>query len=197
MMIVLLCAVLPESKTAKLVGITFSTDMKWTAQLDKVVRSAKLALYRLTCAKAYLSPYDLATLYKSKVRSRMEYCSPLWAGAGSTALHRLDSVQRQAEKLIGLSLHLSQKLDSLSQRRGVSGVCLMHRLLHRTAPAAVLDLCPERARAPTRATRTTATKPIFFALPPANKPNFWTNSFVPYFSNVWNNLTPALQESLT
>ena len=120
----------------------------------------------------------------------MEYCSPLWAGAGSTALHRLDSVQRQAEKLIGPSADLT----SLSQRRGVSGVCLMHRLLHRTAPVAVLDLCPERAQAPARVTRRAAAKPLFFAPPPANKPNYWTNSFVPYFSNVWNNLTPALQE---
>jgi hypothetical protein len=188
--------VLPESISAKGVGITFTTNMTWTAHLNNIARSASLSLFFLKKASPYLSRSDMLTLYKSKVRSRMEYCSPLWAGAGSSALARLDSIQKRASKLF--SDKSAADLPSLSHRRAVSGVCLMHRLLHSTAPVGVRDLCPELALPPKRSsTRSAANsqKPPFFKPPVVKRstPKYWTNSFVPFFTDIWNTMSNKVQ----
>jgi hypothetical protein len=187
--------VLPESISAKGVGITFTTNMTWTPHLNNIARSASLSLFFLKNASPYLSRSDMLTLYKSKVRSRMEYCSPLWAGAGSTALKRLDSIQRRAAKLF-TDKDASFVVSSLSHRRAVSGVCLMHRLLHSTAPAGVRDLCPEPAPISARSSPRTNTGNVFFT-PPVMKgrpPNYWTNSFVPFFTDIWNTMSKEVQD---
>jgi hypothetical protein len=185
--------VLPESISAKGVGITFTTNMTWTAHLNNIARSASLSLFFLKRASPYLSQSDMLTLYKSKVRSRMEYCAPLWAGAGSSALARLDSIQKQASKLF--TDKGAADLSSLSHRRAVSGVCLMHRLLHSTAPAGVRDLCPSRSLRPTRSTRRSNTSKHFFTPPEVkrNTPKYWTNSFVPFFTDIWNTMSEEVQ----
>ena len=40
-------------------------------------------------------------IYKSHVRSRMEYCCPIWMGASASSLALLDRVQAKAAKIIG------------------------------------------------------------------------------------------------
>ena len=128
-------------------------------------------------------------IYKSHVRSRMEYCCPISMGASASSLALLDRVQAKAAKIIGHAEAI--ELQSLAHRRGVAALSAMHRIVHHTAPAPVLPLCP--ARAPTRAS--TRSNARFFVLPRINAttPTYWIRSFIPLMTVQWNNLPPAAQ----
>jgi hypothetical protein len=194
--------VLPESSSfrAKIVGLTFKYDLTWRLHISNVVKSAKNSLYLLRRARRFLSSAALATIYKSHIRSRMEYLSPIWSGSlkpsclpGTLGLNdELDLLQRRAERIIGLEPGVS--LPFLAHRRGISGLSFMHRLLHRSAPSAVLDLSPSRAVL-RRVTRAQTKAPIFLEPPSIDctTPNYWSQSCVPLFTEVFNTLPPALQ----
>ena len=65
-----------------------------------------------------------------------------WAVLVGNALELLDKVQSKASKLIGR--FESVKLQSLHHRRVVSGLCSLHRIVHKAAPVALHALCPSR-----------------------------------------------------
>ena len=195
-------SVLPEAATAKVVGLTFSSNLSWLPHINTIAKHANKAISILTRARKFLTTAALASIYKSHVRSRMEYLSPIWSGAltkstlgHDTAPDRLDRIQTRAAKLIGPEEAI--KLHELSHRRGVSGLCFIHRLLHGTAPSAVLDLLPPRAPAPTRPSRHSnkAGGTPFFARPSARQTDnmSWINSCVPLFTRTFNALPPAIQ----
>ena len=126
-------SVLSEAAQVKIVGITITPTLSWSPHVSLVAKNANRAIALLRRARPFLLPSALSTVYKSHVRSRMEYCCPVWMGASVTALKLLDNVQSKATRLIGPSASVSHQLQSLAHRRGVSGFCLMHRLLHKTA----------------------------------------------------------------
>ena len=99
-------------------------------------------------ARHVLDKATIACLYKSHVRSVMEYCCPIWMGNATSGLARLDAVQRSAERLMGPAE--ASKLQLLSHRRGVAVLSCFHRIVHGSAPVAVLPLCPPRAPPQTR-----------------------------------------------
>ena len=174
-----------------MVGLTVTATLSWTEHIRKVAAHANRAVALLRRAKPYLSRASLCTIYKTHVRSRMEYCSPLWLGAPASALQLLDRVQARAGKILGKQTALS--LHYLAHRRGVSGMCLLHRILHGAAPPPLLDLCPPRAPLPRRSTRA---NPPFFVLAPTKRTDakFFARSFLPLFSSFFNSsITPNLQ----
>ena len=165
--------------------------MSWKAHLDRISKQAHKSVALLRRARPFLLPSALATIYKSHVRSRMEYCSPMWLGAPVTFLRRLDSVQSKAAKLLGPKV--SSNLQTLAHRRGVSGFCLFHRILHGTAPSPLLDLRP-----PSHVS--TSTRSMRHARPALTAPRtrssdarYWTRSFLNIFTNSFNTLPLTIQ----
>jgi hypothetical protein len=170
------------------VGLTFSAILSWAPHINRITKNAKCSMALLYRARPYLSPAALATIYKSHIRSRMEYCSPIWTGAPSTQLLKLDAVQKNAARIMGLKQ--ARLLQSLAHRRGVSGLCLTHRILHKTAPSAVHDLCPTIAPPHLQTTRHNIKTPRFFTPPIIKRadPNYYTRSHQPLFTNIFNTL---------
>ena len=115
------------------------------SSLANIAKGASRAVSFLHRARSVLSRPQLSTIYKSHVRSRMEYCSPIWSGASTSSLARLDRVQARAAKLIGSEQAFL--LPSLAHRRSVAALAAMHRIVHRSAPVPLLSFCP--ALAPT------------------------------------------------
>ena len=180
-----------EQSSVKIVGLTISYNLSWAPHLAAVARHARRAIAILRRAKPYLSKPALQTIYKAFVRSRMEYCSPIWMGAPLYALNKLDAIQHYARKIIGKPA--TTDLQALSHRRAVSALCVLHRILHRTAPAAILDLCP--ARSPARGGPATRSAAPFFVPRSAriNHSNYWARSFIPLTTHIFNSLPPAIQ----
>ena len=84
-------------KSMKLVGFTFDSKLNWSCMLKNIAskgRSVLGALYRM---KLLLKPIDLQMIYKSFLRSKMEYGMLNYMSAAPTHLARLDRAQRNAE----------------------------------------------------------------------------------------------------
>ena len=190
---------IPERPNVKIVGLTLSDDLGWEPHIDKTILKARRAMYFLRRAKRVFSPHDLLVVYKSHIRSILEYACPIWMGADQSSLDKLDSIQRKAVKLIGEKLGAT--LQSLTHRRGVAGFAAMHRLVHKSAPSALHDLCPPLSSTSRRSPRRTpnnnsqSTTTDFLTAPDTvHKPKYWGVSFIPTFTNAWNNrLSPTLQ----
>ena len=121
----------------------------------------------------------------------MEYVSPIWAGGSPPLLAKLDAIQRRAIKIIGSD---EFEFASLAHRRTVDGLAFIHRLLHRTAPPSVWDLCPDPyTKRPTRSVLREA-RPFF--TPPSNRSTdskTWCRSCIPMFTRAFNNLPTDTQ----
>jgi len=189
---------LKEGHSLKLVGLTFSPTLSWKPHLKKVVRSARHSFYMIKRLRKYLSNAPLANIYKSHVRSHMEYCCPIWSGASGCQkeLRELDQIQHRAVKLMGRS-PAADNIVALEHRRVVAGLCVLHRIHHQKAPVAVHDLCPDRAPPRTRPTRKSSRVTAKYFAPPSIRKNkasdAWSSSFIPKFTAKWNELTEDIQ----
>jgi hypothetical protein len=118
----------------------------------------------------------------------MENCCFIWGGAPKSSLSALDRIQNKAAKLLGPSEAV--KLQYLSHRRGVSSLCAMHRIVHRSAPAPLHVFCPPRAHSRVRRSSRTQPHGQFFQPPRINSvtPSYWIRSFIPLMTHAWNEI---------
>ena len=187
-------SVIPEGKSFTVVGLTFTSDLSWTAHINKVAVGAKRAVSMLFRAKEYLSKEAVLTLYKSHIRPKMEYLSPIWTGGSQTALNKLNNIQKRVLDYVG---SIGNNLPSLGHRRGVAGLCFIQRLINNSAPAPVLELCPPRFQSRRHSSRLLKDHlaPQYFKKNYLidHPPSYWDRSCVPLFSQFFNQLTAEQQ----
>ena len=91
-----------------------------------------------------ISPYILhaqrAIIYKSMIRSKMEYASSAWIGATPTSLGQLDSIQNRAKRVIGLPTneYEDHRMQPSSHRRAVGAATFFYRMFYKEAPWVVM-----------------------------------------------------------
>ena len=130
------------------------------------------------------------TTYKAFVRSLMEYCSPLWAGAPASHLSRLQAMETKAFRIIGISRNEAESLGlSLSHRRLVSGLSVFYHLLSILALPALSAICPHHIS--TGCSRS-ANNPLLVKLP-KSQITAHLHSFIPLFPRLWNKLPHSRQ----
>lgn len=63
----------------KILGVTISSDLKWTKHVNNLLKKANKRLYLLMlCRRAGLSVGDMLCIYTSIIRSTLEYCAVVW-----------------------------------------------------------------------------------------------------------------------
>ena len=87
----------------------------------------------------FLSPEVALYLYKSTVRSCMEYCCHVWAGAPSCYLELLDKLQKQICRTVAPSLAVS--LEPLACRN-VASLSLFYRYYFGRCSSELAELVP-------------------------------------------------------
>ena len=181
---------IPQSPNVKIVGLTISHNLKWNTHITNVHRKANRALYLLRCARPVMRPAALSTIYKSFIRSQVEYCCPIWMGAGATVIKSLDRIQTRAIRILGDTE--GNKLQSLAHRRGVAAMCVFHRLINRQAPSPLHSLIPQEAKSHRSSRRSLF--PCAFKIPRTSPVDYWTRSCIPLLSSVWNTaISPAIR----
>ena len=124
----------------------------------------------------------MATLYKTKVRSLMEYCGPVWQGATETALKKLDIIQSKASRFLGTKRDVCLKfnLDTLEHHCTVSGLCQIYRMVYGVAPSKVPELLrPYDAK--NRDSRLTENSHHFQLTINTSRTTSHMRSFIPYY----------------
>ena len=102
-------SVLKEKSSFKMLVFTFSSKLDWALTL-----TASKKIGALICSMKFLSPEVALYLYKSTIRSCMEYSCHVWAGAPSCYSELLDKLQKRICRTVGPSLAASLEPLSLS-----------------------------------------------------------------------------------
>ena len=109
---------LHTSQSATILGITFDTHFNVTAQIVNSIRTPKYYLYNIRKTRNMLTFNFTKCLIHALVFSRLRYCCSLFTTLPLNLLHRLETIQRRAVRI----------LYKLNRRTMVSISSLMHSL---------------------------------------------------------------------
>ena len=115
-------SILEEKPSFKMLGLTFSSKLDWDSYIISIAKTASKKIGALIRSMKFLSPEVALYLYKSTIRSCMECCCHIWAGASSCYLDLLDKLQKQICRIVGPSLDSS--LELLAHHRNVASLGL-------------------------------------------------------------------------
>ena len=122
-------------------GVTVSSDLSWSLHIANAVSKARSKAFWILSVFKTRERSVMLTLYKSLVRSLLEYCCPLWNPSKITDIQLLESVQRTfTNRIAGLQgTHYWDrlkilKLMSLQRRRERYIILQMWKLLHGLSP---------------------------------------------------------------
>ena len=96
-------------------GLTFSSKLDWGFYIISIAKTASKKIEALIRAMEFLSPEVTLYLYKSTIRSCMEYCCHVWAGAPGCYFELLDKLKNRICRTVGLLL--ASSLEPLAHRR--------------------------------------------------------------------------------
>ncbi|KAG0715534.1 60S ribosomal protein L23 [Chionoecetes opilio] len=122
-----------------------------------VRKVTKDAAWKLSCIRRVahlLDAQGVGTLYKSQVRSLMEYSTLAWSSCPPSYLGLLDRVQARAQRLARLKAPeaAAQIIQPLQQRRDVAGMCVMYKA-HRMQLLQLVELHLNPWARPSHSTR--------------------------------------------
>ena len=122
-------------------GIKVSSDLSWRPHLVNLAKRGRCMAQWVFGVFSCREPELMITVYKTLVRSLMEYCSPLWSPQTVGDIQLLESVQRGfTAKISGMKdLDYWQRLKaldlmSLQRRRDRYAVLIMHKTYRELIP---------------------------------------------------------------
>ena len=129
------------SKLVKDLGVTITPDFNFNAHIYQISIKAGLKVSWILSAFKSRSSFVLMTLYKSLVRSLIEYCCPLWSPYSINEIQILEAVQRRlTSRIVDLkdldywSRLKSLNLMSLQRRRERYILIYMWKILNCLVP---------------------------------------------------------------
>ena len=182
-------------------GVLLSSNMSWKAHIEKIHQNASKTLNLLRGFKFKLSRLTLEILYKSLVRSKMEYANVVWDGCTLGESDLLESVQHDAAKLISGAMKGTHResvlidcgLHTLSNRRKIHKLLLLYKMVKGLAPDYLSDLCPVYvSQRTTYRLRTMNDLSLPFIHTEKTKKSFLYSTIF-----LWNNLSESTRESAT
>jgi hypothetical protein len=180
--------VITPTKTVRDLGVLLSSDRSWSSHIEQTVQSARTMASWVLSVFRDRSPFIMLTLYKTMVRSRLEYCCPVWNPSKMQDIQALENVQRNFTRKIsgckGLDYWERLKrlnLLSLQRRRERYSIIQVWKMLNGLAPNTINIVFYEHDRLGKKAT-----------LPPVNHKaqsavkTDYENSFRIKSSRLWN-----------
>ena len=121
--------------------VMVSSDLSWSTHIRNMVPKARSTLSWVFSVFKTRDKTVMTTLYKSLVRSLLEYCCPLWSPTKVTEIQLIEGVQRTFTSRIGGLQHLNYweklvqlKLMSLQRRRERYIILMMWKIPHNVVP---------------------------------------------------------------
>jgi hypothetical protein len=128
---------IPNKTSEKDLGVTISSNLKFSDHCAKSVRSAEGVLWCIRRCIKYMSKDIFLRLYKALVRPRLEYASSVWCPHYVRDVDIIERVQHHATKLFlpVRDLPYEERLrrlgiQSLKTRRLRSDLILLYRMCH-------------------------------------------------------------------
>ena len=122
-------------------GINIVPDLTWSSHINIICNSARKMTGWTLSVFSDRSASTMMLLYKSLIRSRVEFCCPLWDPSKMEDIVNLEGVQRSfTSKITSISnLHYwdrltSLKIMSLQRRRERYSIIMIFKILHKISP---------------------------------------------------------------
>ena len=120
-------------------GVTITPDLSWSPHIDNIIINANKMSSWILSVFSTRDEETMSTLYKTLVRSRLEFSCPLWTPSKMEDIIKLEQVQRNFTSKIASYRHLHYwdrlsrlKLMSLQRRRERYSLLHLHKILHNT-----------------------------------------------------------------
>ena len=124
-----------HSDHVRMLGVIFTTDLKWNTHFDSIVKCASKRLYALRILRPIFDRDQLKIIYQSLILSLREYCSPLFAALSIRNVELLRKLQRRSHRLVCSQECDCNLLPDLSTRREAAVVKLLLNCLLYTSPS--------------------------------------------------------------
>ena len=122
-------------------GINVTPDLNWSPHINIIANNARQLISWVLSVFKDRSQTTMMCLYKSLIRSRLEYCSALWNPSKQEDIITLESVQRNfTSKIAGLSDYSYHdrlkilKIHSLQRRRERFIIISVWKIINNVAP---------------------------------------------------------------
>ena len=182
-----------------ILGVTIDSKLTWSKHLSAISTRAGQKLGALRKVANKLDAEGRATVYKSQVRSVMEYASLSWMNASPTHLSQLDNIQKKALKIIGVdeATALSRlNISSLLHRRQVAAVTVLFKMQTSHCPEDLSALLPP-PYIRRRATRSSVSMPDHALSLPVARTRCLDRSFIHTAVPLWNSLPDTVVGNIT
>lgn len=130
---------LTQVTSYKYLGIIISDNLSWQNHVDYITSNANRSLGYLR-RNFSLAPTNLKLLlYKTLVRSKLEYASSVWDPNINSLILQIEAIQNRSARFIlsnyfrtasVSSMKTNLGLPDLSLRRKISRLCLFHKIYH-------------------------------------------------------------------
>jgi len=189
---------LEVQESTKYLGVTLSSDLRWSKHINAVKAKASQKLGFLRRNMRVNSPHIKAQLYSCIVRSTMEYSSTVWSPHEEKYISSLESVQRKAARWV---LNRHQRTESVSAMLTQLGWLSLaeRRLINRLAMLYKITNClahvPHSFLTHSTQTRNTRHSNMHTFAPFAPRTDYFKYAFFPQTASLWNTLPSSVLTS--
>ena len=131
-----------EVDVLKILGIYFDRKFTWNYMIDQLATCSRQRLDAVYRVRDYLGQRGLVTAFKSFVRLVCEHSNVVFMGASATHLHKLDLVQKLAERLCNTTF------PSLTSHSNVGSIGLLCKLLDSQCQQPLQNFAPPIPQSP-------------------------------------------------
>ena len=183
----------------KHLGLWIDSKMSWSNHIDHICTAASKRLNMMTPLKYKLPRIALETIYTSFVRPVLEYADVIFDNCSAFLKNQLEIVQIHAAQIITgakrytshTSLYKETGWTKLCERRRIHKLVLFHQIVHKTAPAYLIEILPS-----TQNTRTTRQTNKQFIQQFQCKTETFRQSFFPSTITSWNILEDDTRQNV-
>ena len=181
---------IPPSDLVQDLGINITTNLNWSTHINLISSKARQLISWVLSVFKNRSEQTMMRLYKALIRSRIEFCSPLWHPSKIEDIKTLESVQRLFTSKITEVSHLnyynrlkSLKIQSLQRRRERFIIISMWKIINGVMPN---DLCIQFSNTPRRGIK--AKVPPLDMKATQRARTLYENSFAVIGPRLWNTI---------
>ena len=192
---------LEQVQSAKYLGVTFTKDLDWGQHVSEITSSATRTLGFLRCNLAFAPRQTKDDAYKTLIRPKLEYATPIWHPHVKTQIDQVEKVQRTAARWTCRrwrnQSHVGDMLNelewpSLEERREQSSLIFFHKIHSGT-----VSLDKDKYLTPaTRSVQTRAPHNCQYCRYQAYS-DALQNSFFPRTIPKWNSLPSSVVDAQT
>jgi hypothetical protein len=182
---------LKRSQEQKDLGVTISSDLKWTSHINKSVSKGyrMLGLLKRHTNKGDFDVNTKKALYLTLVRPSLGYANQVWSNTSVGNLKTIESLQRRATRYILPNTELSYKERLLSLNmlpltywHEMNNITLFYKLINKHYNVQLNELIQFKN------TRTTRHSSKYDIKVPLCKSKLFQNSFYCVLPKIWNSL---------